>query len=542
MKKQVLSFTEFINEAYNIVNEAIKTRSWEQVKLFFSNNDYLNSDELKILADIETTLKSDDRDGVTEGETINKISSYFGSIIIDQLGGQYLNIDSVSASVDDIEHDKCIMGMFQVTKKGSPIGQEIKILDPDSEKPLEFGTFPDVASGFMKISDFLNMVNILNMGKLGNENVIKLNKKGKAEFDEIEKEERGRKDKGKGWGGFVGLFYRKFNNTKIEGSGSQNNYFITQATDNIEIQKWTDASRIKPLVGSATGLSVDKGTTAAPIMGALTGAMKDSSGKTTASRRIKKAGEATFQFVLYSMSSKAYKKGGGTKFYSNDVSMVKVPVKGKDKVQTLVINDPDSLIFTVGSTAITASGKQKIYTYIMNEFSTVSSIEITGYASAEGTDVNNLRLCKGRADSAKEFLDEYFGGVTVVNGEVPTDAAGIAGEMKKYVQPKSEVEGKTGKAKEDAYKPWRKISLKITGSKVIPGETYEETKEIKVVDKIKYDKVTLKQITIDITVQLEAKYANKKSLVGKRGKNVRGGTNAGTEPRKYKSDESENDE
>lgn len=527
MKKQVLSFTEFINEAYNIINEAVKTRSWEQIKLFFSNNDYLSQDELKILADIETILKSDDRVGVTKEETINKISTYFGSIIIDQLGGKYLNIDSVSSRVDEIEHDKCIMGMFQVTEKGSPIGQDIKILDPDSEKPLEFGKFPTVASGFMRITDFLNMVNVLNMGKLGNESVIKLNKKGKAEFDEIEKEERGKKDKKHG---FVGLFYRKFDKTKIEGSGSQNNYFITQATDSIEIQKWTDANKIKPLAGSAEGLSKDKGTTNAPIKAALQGAI-------TSNRMIKKAGEATFQFVLYSMGTNGYKKGKGTNFYSNDVSMVKVPVKGEDKVQTLVLNDPDSLIFTVGSTAITASGKQKVYTYIMNEFSTVSSIKITGYASAEGEDKFNLNLCKGRADAAKEFLDEYFGGVTVVNGEVPTDAAGIATEMKKYVQPKSEVAGKTGKALQEAYKPWRKIALEITGSKLIPGETYIKEVPIKVVDKIKYDKVKLQQITMNITVKLDAQYANKKSLVGKDG-DLRGGTQAGTDSRKkYKSEE-----
>jgi outer membrane protein OmpA-like peptidoglycan-associated protein len=521
MKKQVLSFNEFINEAYQMIQEASKTRDWAQVSAFFS--EYFNTDQKKIFADIRTILDDDSRESEEKGSILKKISNYFGAILNDQLAGQYLNVESIDVDVEQIEFDKCIMRMFPVTTEGTPIGKDVKILDTDSNE-ITFGKFTQ-KDGYMKITDFLNMVNILNMGKLGNENVIAVNKRGKAQFDRMEKEERGQKSK---FGGFVGLFYRRFDKTKIEGSGAQNNYFITQATDNIEIQQWRDNSRIKPLVGKAEGVNKNKAAIDAPLKASLQGAL-------SATRLTKKAGMALFQFVLYSMDPvKGYKRGKGTEFYKNEIRMVKVPSKSEGNItKTLVINDPGSYVFKVNSTELTPTGGQKIYTEIMTDFNTVSSIELTGYASAEGPDLNNLKLSKGRADATKDFLDEYFNGVKVVNGEVPaaTDTKAIAAEMKKYVQPKSEINQTMNQTqKEEAYKPWRKISLKITGTTILPAPTpKDEERPIKIIEKIKYDTVVLNQMTISIKVELDKKFAVRAAQT-KSG--VRGGSVASTEPGK----------
>ena len=122
MKKQVLSFSEFINEAYSMmINEA---KTWEDVKTLLA--DQIDKDTANILAYVEDCLASDEREGAKGVDILAVAGEAFSKVISERLGGKYTNITEVKTEIRDIEYNECIQGSFYVVKN-SPIGSEIAV-------------------------------------------------------------------------------------------------------------------------------------------------------------------------------------------------------------------------------------------------------------------------------------------------------------------------------------------------------------------------------------------------------------------------------
>jgi hypothetical protein len=497
MKKQVLSFTEFINEAYSMINEG---RSWQDVQNLLQNR--IDGESAKFLAYLSDCFESDARKDA-KVDLLKLAGETFGKIISEKLSGKYTKIDSVSTEMTKLEYKKAIQGSVDVSSNDLA-GKSFKVDD------VAVGAFKIDGSGKMKIEDLLNMINIYNMKKLATFGALETKDSKNIEFANISKKEKfSNKDTIWGQLGFSVRGERKL----IKDSGSQNQYYITDIGEdatNISIGKWENNKSVAPKSGvTPNSLSYDVGL---EIKTKTVG----NSGRTwTASDRSKKAGTAEFTYVFYALdpisNTNRCKQKGGDNVSVSSIKEVKIPFKEPDITQTLEIQE-NGAIFETGSSKLTEQGKKDINNAIASNFTSVSEIIVQGSASQEGpsskndyTEQNynkdkagNLELAKKRAESVVTYLKGSTEGADVkLNESEPA----IIQDFKKTEE--------TERAKH------RKVILTIKGTKVTKGETTEKILYIPITGKIKYDKIVIQELQMTFQVSIKEEKAKKDGLFKK---------------------------
>jgi len=454
MKKQVLSFTEFINEAYSMmVNE---DRTWDDVKTLLSGK-LDDSPEVKLnLAYIEDLMKSDARPSFKE-DILASAGASFSKAIAEILDGKYTNITSIDTNVNQIEYNEVIQGSVFVVKS-SPMNANYSL----------YGSFNE-EDGKMKIVDLLNLLNTRNISKLSSV-ITKANKKGKAKFDNIGKYDRQQ--------GLWDVLHLSGEGRKIEGSGSQDLYYITKAESQIEIGKWENDKKVTPISGVVpTNMSMNVGRKIVD---------RDNDGLTRGKdKKLQKAGTAVFTYVFYTLDPKLTKAGKnqGVDKKITEIKEVKIPLKTPDTTDTLTIED-NGILFSSGTATLTENGKKNIYNAITQDFNSVSEIEIQGSASQEGDIKVNTKLCIDRAASVETYL------------KTVTSAIITASKTAK-IQPASP------DTTEAVRKTFRNVILTIKGTKIIPGENKIVKAYIPKTAGIKCDKITINEITMNFNVEID---------------------------------------
>lgn len=478
MKKQVLSFNEFIFEAYSMINEG---RTWEDVKTLLG--DMIDKETSDILAYVEDCLASDAREGVDKSINIlDQAGQVFARTIAERFDGTYTDIVEVKTEINNIEYNEVIQGSFYIVKdnlKTSSLGFGGKNVGGFKEE-----------SGRMKMEDVLNVINLKNMRKFSAQGPSSSSsRKGGASFDRIAK---GEKAEGEGLWGKLG-FKKIGDGKKIEGSGSQDQFYITKADPQIQIDQWENKAKVTPASGvSPVNMSADVGNVVRKEINPNTiNYTKE------VEQKSKKASMAEFTYVFYALDPKSVKsgKGKGVKKTYTDVKEVVIPVKTPDVTETLVIQD-NGIIFKVNSSTLTEEGKKNIYNAIASNFTSVSEITIQGSASQEGDRAINEKLCKDRAAAVATYLKE-FSSATITASETAS------------IQPATPV------TDEATRKTFRNVTLTIKGTKVNPGEVTEKRIYIPVTGKIACDKVTIKELQMTFVVQIDPDKAAKGKLFKK---------------------------
>jgi hypothetical protein len=484
MKKQVLSFTEFINEAYSMmINEA---KTWADVKTLLGDN--VDAETGKMLSYIEENFEQDNLNKES-GKLLAIAGEKFGEIISERLKSGYTRIESVDTTVNDINYNRLIQGMVYVTK-GFPIGTSVS------------GTkFEANEKGMIKIVDLLNLINLKNIIQKYNEYGIVDTKKGKAEFKNVSKDEM--QKRGGLWGA-LGFKYKGKEKNKINGSGSSGQIYITDAEEVITISEWTNTNQVTPTSGvEPVKMSLDIGTvTRKKLFFDPRVAGDDTKNK---NKRNKGANQAEFTFVFYCLTPKSIQPKKGVLSYYTDIVPVQIPFKEADSTKTLEIEE-NGILFATGKSELTENGKKAIYNAIAQNFSSVSKIEVTGSASQEGPSskppqaytaatyakdkAGNLKLAGERADSVVTFLKE-----------IAPDTNPTAKE------PVIQEEAKTDEA---TRKTFRKVILNVTGTQIVPGQTVTKTVYTPETGGIKADRVTIKEIQMTFTVSINPDKAKKK--------------------------------
>jgi len=474
MKKQVLSFTEFINEAYSMmVNEG---RTWDDVKTLLSGK-LDDSPEVKLnLAYMEDLMKSDARTGY-EVDILEEAGNNFSAVISEVLDGKYTNITSIDTDIKQLEYNEVIQGSVFVGKselmnKGIP----------------GYGEF-QMAEGKMKLGDFINMINVKNLSKINPNGygVSTNNRKGKAEFMNV-----AGYDKQKGIGDILGLTGE---GKKIRHSGSQDQFYITKIASQIEIGKWENDKKVTPISGVVpTNMSMDVGRKTVD---------RDNDGLTRGKdKKFQKAGSAVFTYVFYTVDPKSIKggKNKGADKAITGIKEVKIPMKTPDVTETLTIED-NGILFSSGTAELTENGKKNIYNAITQNFNSVSEIGIQGSASQEGDIKVNNKLCIDRAASVEIYLKTIT-------------SATITASKTANIQPASP------DTPEAVRKTFRNVILTIKGTKLTPGTTEQKTIYTPTTGKVKCDKITINEITMNFNVEIDQDKA-KRSVRGTTGRQAR---------------------
>jgi len=482
MKKQVLSFNEFIFEAYSMINEG---KTWSDVKTLLGDD--LDKETAMMLSYIEENFKQDNLNTESD-KLLAKAGERFGMIISERLKSEYTDIDGIDVVVNDINYNKLVQGMVYVTKE-DPIGTT-----------LDGSKFQANEKGMMKIVDLLNLINLKNINNKANESGIVDTKKGKAEFSTVPK---GEMQKRGGFWGALGFKYKGKEKNKIDGSGSSGQYYITDADKVITISEWTNTEQVTPYSGvTPVKMSLDRGNNTRKALFQDPRVAGDDY-KTTKSKGRLGASKAEFTFVFYCLTPKSIKSKGGVVSYYTEIVPVEIPYKEADSTKTLEIEE-NGILFGTGSSELTEKGKKAIFNAIAQNFSSVSKIEVTGSASQEGPSAKteytaatyakdkpgNLKLAGERADSVVIFLKE-----------IAPDASPTA------TAPQIQEEAKTD---EKTRKTFRKVILNVTGTQIVPGQTGTKTVYTPETGGIKSDLVTIKEIQMTFTVSINPDKAGKK--------------------------------
>jgi outer membrane protein OmpA-like peptidoglycan-associated protein len=183
--------------------------------------------------------------------------------------------------------------------------------------------------------------------------------------------------------------------------------------------------------------------------------------------------------VLYSVESIA---DGKTSYNVTDVVPVTIPTKAPDSEKKIEITDYNGAYFSQGKYELTETGKKAIYAAIQQNFTSIKEVTINGYASKEGTVEVNTQLCKDRAAEAAKFIKTLSKDATVTASETAN------------IQPADNTDKKEA---------WRKISLDIKGTSVIPGDVKDVIKFISQDDTIYSEDYTLRQTTFQFAIEID---------------------------------------
>jgi len=384
MKNRIYSFEEFLNEAYQIISEAV---SWDEgVSPFVSL--LSGEDAAKPLARLKSMINTD---------------------------GKSTYLDEVTVAM------KRLVERFNVRAKA-----KIKSID------LALGetTFNQLIAGKAPYKGSLGGGNIVSL-KSGKDDIGKIllaascgNIKTKSGSGGI------RNQDGKRIWVVVGVDSDD-RDTDVESVKDLNDIDSTALIDNSGI--------LKQLIMTASGTEIvfERSTVkTGPIAGVIDIPAADyqtclTAGKNAARKDAKFQPEATFDLVLYIL--KEINPNAGTPMPYEQLKIEKVPVETGGEVVPLNIQD-NGVLFAKGSSELKEDGKKYIANAIANKFSSVEKIEVIGGASQEGN--ANEKLSLDRAESVAKYLSGTDG------SKEPLSYKATA-STKTQIQPKDSTDDRT---------------------------------------------------------------------------------------------------
>jgi outer membrane protein OmpA-like peptidoglycan-associated protein len=513
MKKQVLSFNEFIFEAYRVYEaeeEGAMGPFGEAIKLMKDSG--ASSDAMAKIGDIV---------GIT-----NMVANTDNTKPLDRVGVELKQL-MTNLSNSKIKISKTISSV-NVIKYGNVVGNQVLLEGGDRVHILDF-------------LYELNLNNANDKSSLGAKEEGKGRKK-KVLWNKVQTDKRwasmsdmqtyrgmGKlKNAGGRWAqffNFVASFFERDNRVSDEkkdtkylyNSGLLNNIVITDISNGvIKTEQSIITARDMFLGGrSSSGkrnpkgfsnVEGDKGvvsgyTLAIPYKSTLT---EEQTNPTKGKANINKTPKGYFTIVLYSMGEIAK---------STDT----IPFSDLEKQEKLIPQDDVSVEYICDLDTNDSGGKQVLFAQngytlsevgknnidlLIEQFYSIKSIQVQGFASDEGTVDVNTALCKNRSKEVTKYLK----GVTEWNlGSRVTDSASV------NIQPK-QLDSLTAAQKEEARKPYRKVRLLINGTKVKndPKEPTTEIKMVPTVGSFNTDTVDINQIILTFEVE-----ANKTTRKGK---------------------------
>lgn len=236
---------------------------------------------------------------------------------------------------------------------------------------------------------------------------------------------------------------------KVANSVEDNQIFITNADSKVEWKKNTFANEITPLTGD-----INAGSNGSDDL-------------------------LKVNLVLYGIKSVA--EGAGGKISVNEIVPVTIKKGGGTTEKSVDIQDNGTL-FAKAKSELLENGKRNIFNAIQTNFTSVSSVEVTGGASKEGDESFNKKLCLDRANSVAEFLKELIPGAT------------ITASKETNIQPLESTED---------LKTWRKVTLKITGTLSAVEPVQEVIQYVAQNKEITSDMYNLYQITLCFYASLD---------------------------------------
>jgi len=508
MKKQVLSFNEFIFEAYDSVSRIMEGDSSGASDLIeaISKLDKagLSADAKEKLGTLSGVAKSVTTDQNDEAE------ERLGARMLEVLDGitnDLVEITAVTSKINTITYDNLICG-------------QVLVKEEDSDESR------------VNLLDFIYLLNLNNCYAKGD--IGASEHKGNIEWDKIQTDRRFtasmrdyrmtklRKKAMTGTKAKVANFFASFfaretetrNETKdsvyLSGSGLLGNSVITGMESGVIKIETSSATYRDMLLGgkrragqkkvgsgrkkSRKGLSNIPGDKdvvsgyelALPLQAQLTDEQKL---PTKGGSKVNKTPKAYFTLVLYAIGN-SEKTNREIPFTDLDL-IEKMRPSGENIIEytlDMYTNDANDkpVLFNLNESTLLEDGKNNIKAAI-EQFYSIQSIEVSGFASQEGTVERNTVLCKERAKAVADFIK------TVKEWNIP--AASVTSSTNANIQPKSP------ETTEDKRKEWRKVQFKIKGTKTTtrPGEeNYIEY--VPTLRKFNPDKVDIYQTIITMEV------------------------------------------
>lgn len=347
MKKQVLTFNEFVNEAYKMITES---ETFDDVKQKLSN--LLNSDGRKVLGRLESLLKSNSTPIGNEDKMLNFVGDEFIELITN-FDGKGTKIQSINVDVKNIKPIDMIQGSVFVSEMVDSSGMT--------------GSTAEVKNGKVNLGDLLSTVNARNINLKAKNSPFKFNKKsGKFEKTPIKDGKR------------AGIF---------SGTGVDKQFIISDiGPAGIKFSEQLG----KDFAPFFVDPDLEKIYTN-PI--SLEGKKNIRKGKTIVGMPC--------CLVIYLL--KQINTNGGNPTSIEKVDKVIKILKGGEESGSIDIQD-DETLFERAKSLLKEEGKSYISNAILSQFTSVSSIEVIGGASKEGDSAFNKQLCQDRAKSVEVYL------------------------------------------------------------------------------------------------------------------------------------------
>jgi len=494
MKKQVLSFNEFILESYRMFENEEEANAWlEAVGLIVNSG--LSEQGKDIMGDISGICKL-----ASTKEDPNP-DQKLGDALLGFLGGISSNgvkISDISTKINVITYDNLVGGSIMTSEQDRiKLVNWITGLNTTNTASKGSGGAYQIADKtyWSKVQDQKRFSGISGMtGKLGG----KLNRKDLGWF-------------GKSANWFASFFTRKDlgfgaatkDTIYLADSGLLGNNVITDVSSGkitVLMSGFNDsgdmflgggpgkyAKRDRKGISNVSGNKKAKIDKKDPynIEQPLGANLLDNQIYPTesGSSDVKKSSKAYFTIVLYSAGEP--KPGDPSK----SVPFTEIIKTEKTKLvtgnsQQFVIdildeNDADGkskILFSVNNTSLSPAGKGNIDNAI-EPFSSITSIQVMGYASQEGTLQTNQELCLGRAKAVAEYIasqkDWNISSSIISYPKTATDLVepdpNKEGSMRSTIQPASPAKPESERAK------WRKVRLTIVGTKSVPVEPKKVT-------------------------------------------------------------------
>ncbi len=216
--------------------------------------------------------------------------------------------------------------------------------------------------------------------------------------------------------------------------------------------------------------------------------------------KVKKTPSVYFTLVLYSVGEVT--KSDREIPFTQLVKTEKTRTIGENSVEytiNLYNNDEEGapVLFDVDKAILKPTGKQNIDNAI-EQFYSIDSVEVLGFASQEGDVNNNQKLCVDRAKSVADYIR------SVKDWNIPASA--VIASTSSNIQPAAPV------AIEADRKKWRKVQIKVKGTKATPVDPKKENyiEYVPTIGKFNPDKADIQQICLCFEVG-----SNDRSIEGK---------------------------
>lgn len=426
MKKQVLSFNEFVNEAYKIINEA---ETFQDAKQKLSK--LVGNTGVTALGSLESLIKANSTPSGKDDKLLTFAGEKFNSLI-SKLDGKGRKITDITVALDQIGNFSdnkidLIQGQVFVNKTitNGGVGETVILKD-----------------GKANLTDLLSTINSKNISSKNGDLPFEYNsKKQTYEIKAIQEGDR------------KGIF---------PGSGTDRQYILTDLG--------ADGFVFKNQMGKEAVAFY-----AEPSQNVQT--TPDSLEKR---KSIKKEARNQIYCTLVTYLIKNTLPNGGNPTAIEKVDKVIKIVKGGEENLSIDIQD-DGTLFERAKSVLLEDGKSNISNAILNQFTSVSSIEVVGGASKEGDAAFNKKLCQDRAKSVEAYLKTITSAAITVSSEA-------------NIQPLEST---------DDLKTWRKVTLKVTGNRVAQTSPKEEISYVARKKQFKPDAVILAQVSFEFKIEVD---------------------------------------